>query len=147
MFHAKIKMSKFRVKIAFFGYFWVEFEKSHYHVWNHPRFFLRESFVRNWKSFNLRIKLPYLSIFRLKFEKEAIVTFEATSDFSKRESFVQIWGQYCFIWVFWAAISKNYSHIWNQSPQICLIAEFSAKIKILEFGIKKVLSKYLGQQF
>ena len=89
MFHAKIKMSKFRVNIAFFGYFWVEFEKSHYHVWNHPRFFLRESFVRNWKSFNLRIKLPYLSIFRLKFEKEAIVTFEATSDFSKRESFVQ----------------------------------------------------------
>ena len=38
---------------------------------------------------NLGPKLPYLGIFRLTFAKENIVTFEATSNCSKHQSFVQ----------------------------------------------------------
>ena len=31
---------------------------------------------------------------------------------------------------------KNYSHIWNQRPRICLITKFGGKTKILKFGTK-----------
>ena len=37
---------------------------------------------------------------------------------------------------FWAKIFKNYCHIWNQHPQICLLAKFSEKTKTPRFGTK-----------
>ena len=42
----------------------------------------------------------------------------------------------CFICVFWAAILKNYCHIWNQCSGVCLIEELDAKIRILKFSTK-----------
>ena len=35
-----------------------------------------------------------------------------------------VWDQKCLIWVFLDYILKNYCHISNQHPQICLIAKF-----------------------
>ena len=43
---------------------------------------------------------------------------------------------------FWAWISKNYCHIWNQRPRICIIAKFREKMKIPKFGTKNVLFAY-----
>ena len=36
----------------------------------------------------------------------------------------------------WARILRNYSHIWNQDPQICQIARYREKIKMAKFGTK-----------
>ena len=38
-----------------------------------------------------------------------------------------------------AGMLKNYSHISNKRPPNCLIAKFSAKIRILKFRPKKYL--------
>ena len=47
----------------------------------------------------------------------------------------------------WAGMLKNYGHICNQRPSICLIAKFCAKISILKFGTKNALFGCFGQQF
>ena len=47
----------------------------------------------------------------------------------------------------WAGMFKNYCHICNQRPPICLIAKFRAKIRILKFGTKNALFECFGQQF
>ena len=44
----------------------------------------------------------------------------------------------------WAGVSKNYCKIWNQIPQICLIAKFGAKIKKLQFWTKNAWLEYFG---
>ena len=36
----------------------------------------------------------------------------------------------------WAGMLKNYRHICNQRPPICLIAKFRVKIRILKHGTK-----------
>ena len=65
----------------------------------------------------LSLKLPYLGIFRLGFEK-TIVIFEISSlEFAKTQSFIKskevlVWDQYCLIWVFFLLeFEKNYCHI------------------------------------
>ena len=47
----------------------------------------------------------------------------------------------------WAGMLNNYCHICNQSPPICLIAKFCAKIRILKFGTENALFRWFGQQF
>ena len=42
---------------------------------------------------------------------------------------------------FWTRSLKNYCHIWNQHPQICLTAKFCEK-KCLNLGQKNVLFAY-----
>ena len=48
------------------------------------------------------------------------------------------------IWVFLAGIWKQYCHIWNQHPRICLISKFSEKTKIPKLGTKDALIGYFG---
>ena len=43
---------------------------------------------------------------------------------------------------YWTGILKNYCHIWNQHPWICLIAKFHEKIKIPKIGTKNALFGY-----
>ena len=43
---------------------------------------------------------------------------------------------------FWAGIWKQYCHIWNQHPRICLIAKFCEKTKMPKFGTKNALFGY-----
>ena len=42
---------------------------------------------------------------------------------------------------------KNYCHICNQLPPICLITKFCAKIRILKFRTENTLFGCFGQQF
>ena len=54
----------------------------------------------------------------------------------------------CLIWVFWAATLKSFCHIWNQRPQICLIAKFVAKKKkSLNLEPKTPFSGIFGLKF
>ena len=64
----------------------------------------------------------------------------------------KISDQKCLIWVFliknafflcfWAIILKKYCHIWNQHPQICLVARFCETAKMCTFGTKNALIGY-----
>ena len=50
---------------------------------------------------------------------------------------------------FWVRISKkkqqkNYCHVWNRHPPICLIAKFYGKTKMPNFKTKNVLHGYLS---
>ena len=36
----------------------------------------------------------------------------------------------------WVRIKKNYCHIWNHLPQICLIAKYNEIMEMLKFGTK-----------
>ena len=70
-----------------------------------------------------------LCIFGLDLGK-AIVIFEINT--------LEFFKKFCakIIWVFLAGIGKWYCHIGNQSPWICLTANFGPKTKTLKFGIK-----------
>ena len=50
--------------------------------------------------------------------------------------YLGIFEQKCFIWVFlgWNSKKKEYFHVWNQYPRICLIANFVKKWKCLNKG-------------
>ena len=43
---------------------------------------------------------------------------------------------------FFATVFKSYINILNQHPEICVIAKFCAKIKLLKFGTKNALFGY-----
>ena len=42
----------------------------------------------------------------------------------------------------WPNILKNYCHIWNQHPQIAVIAKFLEIMKMAKFGTKNALFRY-----
>ena len=44
-----------------------------------------------------------------------------------------------FYFDLWNGILKNYIDIFNQTPPICLNANFCPKFRVLKFGIKNVL--------
>ena len=39
-------------------------------------------------------------------------------------------------------LQKKYSHVWNQHPQFCLIANFGEKTKMPQSGTKNALFGY-----
>ena len=43
---------------------------------------------------------------------------------------------------FWVGIWKQYCHIWNEHPWICLIAKFWEIKKMLKFGTRNALVRY-----
>ena len=43
---------------------------------------------------------------------------------------------------FWTRTFKNYCHIWNQHPRICLVAKFCEKTKLPKSGTKNILFGY-----
>ena len=45
---------------------------------------------------------------------------------------------------FWARIWKQFCHIWNPHPQICLFAKFHKKTKMPNFGTKNAWFGYFG---
>ena len=49
--------------------------------------------------------------------------------------------------MFWAAILKNYCHIWNPPYQFFQNAKFHAKLKNLKFGTKNTSCKHFRQDF
>ena len=52
------------------------------------------------------------------------------------------------MWVFfWARVSKNYCHIFNQYPQTLLIAVFDEKTKMPQFITKNPLFGYFWASF
>ena len=65
-----------------------------------------------------------------------------------KNALFDIWDQKCLLCVFWSRILKNYCHMWNQHPQICVISKFLEKRKMTKFWTKNVFLKYFwGELF
>ena len=66
----KIKMPKFRIKNALFGYFWARILKKTCHIWNqHPLICLIGKFCENRKMSKFGTKNALFGIFELEFLK------------------------------------------------------------------------------
>ena len=52
-----------------------------------------------------------------------------------------------WFWYFWPRVWKEYCHIWNQHPRICLIAKFCQKAKMPKFGIKNCLNAIILKNY
>ena len=111
-----MKMPKFGTKSALFGYFLARILKNYCRIWNQH---LRISVIA---KFCEETKMP---------------------KFGTKNDLLGIFDQECVIWVFLGKnVLKNYCHIWNQHPQICLFAKFHAKRKMPKFGTKNALFGY-----
>ena len=115
-FREKTKIPKFGTKNALFGYFWARILKNYCHIWNQH---LRISVIA---KFCEETKMP---------------------KFGTKNDLLGIFDQECVIWVFLGKnVLKNYCHIWNQHPQICLFAKFHEKTKMPKFGTKNAWFMY-----
>ena len=111
-----MKMPKFGAKCALFGYFLARILKNYCRIWNQ----------------HLRISVI------VKFCEETKIP-----KFGTKNDLLGIFDQECVIWVFLGKnVLKNYCHIWNQCPQICLFEKFHAKTKMPKFGTKNTLFGY-----
>ena len=111
-----MKMPKFGTKSALFGYFLARILKNYCRIWNQH---LRISVIA---KFCEETKMP---------------------KFGTKNDLLGIFDQECVIWVFLGKnVLKNYCHIWNQHPQICLFAKFHEKTKMPKFGTKNAWFMY-----
>ena len=108
---------------------------------------------KNKKTLNLGPKIPYLGTFGCNLIKTIVKFLISTLEFVKLWSFIQnkknkkkLRTKNALLGL-WAGMFKNYCHISNQRPPICLIAKFNVKIRILKFGTKNALFGCLGVQF
>ena len=93
-------------------------------------------------GWNLKTILSYLKSakicliikFRIKIKKPKFGT--------KNALFWYFWTKMAYLGIFGLEFYKYYCHIWNQHPQICLIAKFCEKEKIPKFGTKNALFGY-----
>ena len=139
----------FLTKNAVFGYFWARmFLKiycyiSNQHLWlcliakyceimKRPKFETKKSLFRYfWARILKNIWNQHLQIsviVRLCEKKKKKMNKFGTKN---------VWFGY-----FWAGIWKQYCHIWNQYPRICLIAKFHGKTKAPKFWTKNALFAY-----
>ena len=101
-----------------------------------------QRFVQKQKNLNLGPKIPYLGIFWLQVSKNNYQIFnqhtlpcEIIKFHAKRKKK----GNKNTLLGSLAGMLKNYSHISNKRPPNCLIAKFSAKIRLLKFRTKRHL--------
>ena len=92
-------------------------------------------------------KVPYYRIFGLEPQQTIVIfqisTFELVwlQNFEETEM-SKFWTKNALFSHFWAGIWKQYCHIWNQHPRICLIAKYREIMKMPKFGTKSALFGY-----
>ena len=90
-------------------------------------------------------KIPHLGIFGLQFSKNHYQIFNQhtllceTIKFHAKQKTKKKKREQNYLLGSLAGMLKNYSHISNKRPPNCLIAKFSAKIRILKFRTKRYL--------
>ena len=155
-FCEEMKMPKFGTKYAFFWYFWPrmpywgisrqEFRKFYCHVWNHHlQICLFAKFHGKTKCLNLEPKMPDFGSFGLEFENQhpricLLAKFCGKTKMpkfgTKNAIFGYFWPKMPYLGIFGLEFQKCNCPIWNQHPQISLIAKFCEKTKISKFGTK-----------
>ena len=153
------KTPKFGIKNALFGYFWARISKNYCHIWNQlPRICLIAKFLRKAKMPKCGIKnalfgyfwpkISYLGILGRNFEK-TIVIFEISTlkfvyleNFTKKQNCLNLGQKMPDLGILGARVWKQYCHIWNQHPGICLIAKFLENTEMRKFGTRNALFGY-----
>ena len=102
---------------------------------------------KNKKTLKLDPKLPYLDIY-----KENCQIFNQHPRICETINFHPKWkkinlGLKKLCLGLWPGMLKNYYHICDQRPPICLIGKFCATIRILKLGTKNALFGCFWQQF
>ena len=111
------------------------------------------------KCLNLEPKTLHLSIFHQKSLiwlffgknfKKAIFKFEIQTfkfvnlqNFTKKTKMPEFCMKNAFFMYFSSGIWKQFCHIWNQSPWICLTGKYCEITKMLKFGTKIAFFGYL----
>ena len=98
------------------------------------------------KFLSLAPEMPYSGILGYNFEKIELYLKSVPSNLSyckvwcKNKKSLNLGPKILYLYIF--GLEFEYCHIWNQRPQICLSTNFSAKRKILKFGINNALFGY-----
>ena len=125
------KFFKLGPEIPYLGIFGLHFNKNYCQIFNTLKFV---KLLKNQKFvLNLEPKIPFLGVLGSKLYDNGLVQKIKILKFVTKSVRFPYSG---------AGISKYYCHIWNQRPQICLIAKFREKRKTPKFGIKNALLGY-----
>ena len=83
--------------------------------------------------------------------KNATLKFLNLQKFCKKMKMPKLGNKSALFGYFWAKLLKNYCHIWNQHPQICLFPKFrekkKQKKKQTKFWTKSVLIGFSALEF
>ena len=105
------------------------------------------------KCLNLGPKIPifgtfhqncFISIFLARKLKKTIVRFEIFLfvKFLEKTKISKFGTENFWFMYFWAGIWKQYCHVWNQHPRICLTEKICKKTDIRKFGTKNAWLGY-----
>ena len=93
-------------------------------------------------------------VFLVKNFRKTIVIFEISTlglvwlqNFVKKQKCLNLGPKMQFFGIFGLEFKKNYCHIWNRHPQVCLFAKFHGKTKMPKFGTKNAWFGYFGLEF
>ena len=126
----------FLTKNVLFMYFQTGIWKKYCHIWyQRPWICLVAKFGANIKILKFETKNAWFGYFWAGIWKQycfksAFLNQHASS----------AWPKMLHVSIFGLEFKKNYCHIWNQHPRICLIAKCRKKAKIPEFGAKFCLN-------
>ena len=111
MFGGKIKIFKFAIKNALFGYYFgARVWKQYCHIWNHhPRIRLVFSRFLDLGG-NLGSSYPTILVYP---------RICRIAKFCERTKMLKFGTKNALFGYSWARILKSYCHSWNQHPQIC----------------------------
>ena len=104
--------------------------------------------MKRQKCLNLGLKIPYLHIFGIEFQK-TIVIFEISTKICQFAKFHEIMKMFNFrtkntlIGGFWPGTLKNQCHIWNQHLRVFLISKFREETKMPKCGTKNAVLRYI----
>ena len=143
-------MPNFGTKSALFCYFWARILKNYCHIWNqHLRISLIAKFCEETKMFKIGTKSALFWVFLGKNFKKTIVIFEMTTlkfvylqNFTEKQKCQNLGPKVSDFGIFSAGVWKQYCHIWNQHPRICLIAKICGKTKMPKCGTQNASVGY-----
>ena len=107
--------------------------------------------LRKNKNLKFGPKKPFLNISDWNLEKLMLYLKSTPSNLSKYQkssktttikATTKNMTEIALFGYFWGRILENYNYIWNQHPQICLLAKFCEKTKIPKFGTKNAFFSY-----
>ena len=155
-----MKMPNFGPRNTLVGYFWAGTWKQYYYIWDQQHQicliakFREKAKISKFGSKNAMNKNALMIILTKNvllgyfwawiWKRHVVICEISVLEFALLQSLVQKFKSLnltpkCLFWVFylfWSGIWKQYSHIWNQHPRICLIVKIRKKTKVSKFGLK-----------
>ena len=120
-------------------HFWTGIWKYYCHVSNQrPRICLSAKFGAKTKILKFRTKNALFGYFWAGIWKKTVVIFEILQKCLNLGPKMRDSGN------FGLEFEKNYCHIWNQHPRICLIAKYHEIVRMPKFEIKSTKFGYFG---